>query len=93
MVASDLYALKGLWLKGTLQRLKKRKLKNEAKLWVIYLPWTPSPPLPPPPNPQVAKEVFGSFKVSHIKNNEIVLPSLTVFARKRDLKISLTRAP
>ena len=47
----------------------------------------------PLPNPQVAKEVFGSFKVSHIKNNEIVLPSLTVFARKRDLKISLTRAP
>ena len=51
-------------------------------------------PLPtPPPNPQVAKEVFGSFKVSHIKNNEIVLRSLTMFARKRDLKISLTRAP
>ena len=47
----------------------------------------------PPPNPQVAKEVFGSFKVSHIKNNEIVLRSLTMFARKRDLKISLTRAP
>ena len=92
MVASDLYTLKGLWLKGTLQRLKKRKLKNEAKLWVIYRPWIPYPPLPPP-NPQVAKEVFGSFKVSHIKNNEIVLPSLTVFVGKRDLKISLTGAP
>ena len=51
-------------------------------------------PLPTPPhNPQVAKEVFGSFKVNHIKNNEIVLRSLTMFARKRDLKISLTRAP
>ena len=50
-------------------------------------------PTPPPPNPQVAKEVFGSFKVSHIKNNEIVLPSLTVFVGKRDLKISLTGAP
>ena len=51
-------------------------------------------PLPTPsPNPQLAKEVFGSFKVSHTKNNEIVLPPLTVFARKRDLKISLTRAP
>ena len=47
----------------------------------------------PLPNPQVAKEVFGSFKVSHIKNNEIVLPSLTVFVGKRDLKISLTGAP
>ena len=93
MVASDLYALKGLWLKETLQRLKKRKLKNEAKLWVIHRPWTPSPPLPPPPNPQVAKEVFGSFEVSHIKNNEIVLRSLTVFARKGDLQISLTGGP
>ena len=47
----------------------------------------------PPPNPQVPKEVFGSFQVSHIKNNEIVLRSLTVFARKGDLKISLTGAP
>ena len=36
---------------------------------------------PPYPNPQVAKEVFVSFKVSHIKNNEIVLRSLTAFAR------------
>ena len=35
MVASDLYALKGL------------RLKNEAKLWVIIRPWTPSPPLLP----------------------------------------------
>ena len=51
-------------------------------------------PLPtPPPNPQVPKAVFGSFKISHIKNNEIVLRSLTAFARKRDLKISLTGAP
>ena len=42
MVASDLYALKGLWLKETLlESLKKRKLKNEAKLWVINRPWTP----------------------------------------------------
>ena len=48
---------------------------------------------PPSPNPQVAKEVFAPFKVSHIKNNEIVLCSLTAFARKRDLKISLTGAP
>ena len=48
---------------------------------------------PPSANPQVAKEVFGSFEVSHIKNNEIVLCSLTAFARKRDLKISLTGAP
>ena len=48
---------------------------------------------PPSPNPQVAKEVFTPFKVSHIKNNEIVLCSLTVFARKRDLKISLKGAP
>ena len=73
MVASDLYALKGL------------RLKNEAKLWVINRPWTP-------PNPQVPKEVIRSFAVSYIKNNEIVLRSLTVFARKRDLKISLTGA-
>ena len=36
---------------------------------------------PPYPNPQVAKEVFVSFKVGHIKNNEIVLRSLTAFAR------------
>ena len=36
---------------------------------------------PPYPNPQVAKEAFVSFKVSHIKNNEIVLRSLTAFAR------------
>ena len=48
---------------------------------------------PPSPNPQVVKEVFVSFKVSHIKNNEIVLRSLTAFARKIDLKISLTGAP
>ena len=48
---------------------------------------------PPSANPQVAKEVFGSLKVSHIKNNEIVLCSLTAFARMRDLKISLTGAP
>ena len=47
---------------------------------------------PPSPNPQVVKEVFVSFEVSHIKNNEIVLCSLTAFARKRDLKISLTAA-
>ena len=51
-------------------------------------------PLPTPsfPNPQVPKEVIGSFEVIYIKNNEIVLRSLTVFARKRDLKISLTGA-
>ena len=50
-------------------------------------------PLPiPPPNPQVPKEVIGSFEVSYIKNNEIVLRSLTVFPRKKDLKISLTGA-
>ena len=47
---------------------------------------------PPSPNPQVVKEVFAPFKVSHIKNNEIVLRSLTAFARKRDLKISLMEA-
>ena len=47
---------------------------------------------PPSPSPQVPKEVFVSFKVSHIKNNEIVLRSLTAFARKKDLKISLTAA-
>ena len=46
-----------------------------------------------PPNPQVPKEVFGSFEVSHIRNNEIVLRSLTVFARKGDLQISLTGGP
>ena len=50
-------------------------------------------PTPPSPNPQVAKEVFAPFKVSHIKNNETLLRSLTAFARKRDLKISLTGAP
>ena len=51
-------------------------------------------PLPtPPPNPQVPKEVFGSFEVSHIKHNEIVLRSLIVFARKGDLKVSLTGGP
>ena len=50
-------------------------------------------PFPTPlPNPQVPKEVIGSFEVSYIKNNEIVLRSLTVFARKGDLKISLTGA-
>ena len=48
---------------------------------------------PPSPNPQVAKEVFVSFKVSHTKNNEILLRSLTAFARNRDSKISLTGAP
>ena len=47
----------------------------------------------PPPNPQVPKEVIESYVVSYIKNNEIVLPTLTVFAMKRDLKISLTGAP
>ena len=50
------------------------------------------PPHPSFPNPQVPKEVIGSVKVIYIKNNEIVLRSLTVFARKRDLKISLTGA-
>ena len=50
-------------------------------------------PLPtPPPNPYVPKDVIGSLEVTYIKNNEIVLRSLTVFARKRDLKISLTGA-
>ena len=50
-------------------------------------------PLPtPPPNPQVPKEVIGSFEVSYIKIYEIVHRSLTVFARKRELKISLTGA-
>ena len=34
-------------------------------------------PLPTPlPNPQVPKEVTGSFEVSYVKNNEIVLRSL-----------------
>ena len=50
-------------------------------------------PLPtPPPNPQVPKEVIGSFEVSYIKIYEIVHRSLTVFSRKRELKISLTGA-
>ena len=48
-------------------------------------------PLPtPPPSPQEPKEVIGSFEVSYIKIYEIVHRSLTVFARKRELKISLT---
>ena len=46
----------------------------------------------PPPNPQVPKEVIGSFEVSYIKIYEIVHRSLTVFSRKRELKISLTGA-
>ena len=46
----------------------------------------------PPPNPQVPKEVIGSFEVSYIKIYEILHRSLTVFARKRELKISLTGA-
>ena len=46
----------------------------------------------PPPNPQVPKEVIGSFEVSYIKIYEIVHRSLTVFERKRELKISLTGA-
>ena len=51
-------------------------------------------PLPtPPPNPLVPKEVIESFEVSYIKIYEIVYRSLTVFARKRELKISLTGAP
>ena len=49
-------------------------------------------PLPSLP-PNWPKEVFGSFEVSHSKNNELVLRSLTVFARKGDLKISLTGVP
>ena len=50
-------------------------------------------PLPtPPPNPQVPKEVIGSFEVSYINIYEIVHRSLTVFSRKRELKISLTGA-
>ena len=50
-------------------------------------------PLPtPPPNPQVPKEVIGSFEVSYIKIYEIVHRSLTVFSRKRELKMSLTGA-
>ena len=50
-------------------------------------------PLPtPPPNPQVPKEVIGSFEVSYIKIYEIVHRLLTVFVRKRELKISLTGA-
>ena len=44
------------------------------------------------PNPQVPKEVIGSFEVSYMKIYEIVHRSLTVFARKRELKISLTGA-
>ena len=36
--------------------------------------------------------VIGSFEVSYIKIYEIVHRSLTVFARKRELKISLTGA-
>ena len=51
-------------------------------------------PLPtPPPNPLVPKEVIESVEVSYIKIFEIVHRSLTVFARKRELKISLTGAP
>ena len=46
----------------------------------------------PPPNPQVPKEVIGSFEVSYINIYEIVHRSLTVFSRKRELKISLTGA-
>ena len=53
---------------------------------------TVDPLLTPPPNLQVPKELIGSFEVSYIKNNEIVLRSLTVYTRKRDLKISMTRA-
>ena len=50
-------------------------------------------PLPTPqPNPQVPKEVIGSFEVSYVKIYEILHRSLTVFARKRELKISLTGA-
>ena len=36
--------------------------------------------------------VIGSFEVSYIKIYEIVHRSLTVFSRKRELKISLTGA-
>ena len=54
--------------------------------------WTVHSLPTPPPNPHVPKEVTGSFEVSYVINNEIVLRSLTVFARKRDLKISLTGA-
>ena len=37
---------------------------------------TVDPLLTPPPNLQVPKELIGSFEVSYIKNNEIVLRSL-----------------
>ena len=36
--------------------------------------------------------VIGSFEVSYIKIYEILHRSLTVFARERELKISLTGA-
>ena len=36
--------------------------------------------------------VIGSFEVSYIKIYELVHRSLTVFARRRELKISLTGA-
>ena len=50
-------------------------------------------PLPTPqPNPQVPKEVIRYYEVSYIKIYEILHRSLTVFARKRELKISLTGA-
>ena len=45
------------------------------------------------PQPAGAKRGLRIFAIGHIKNREILLRSLTVFATKGDLRISLTGAP
>ena len=72
MVASDLYALKGLWLKETLKDFKKlRKLKNEARLYMGNQSTVEPLPTSLPLKLQVPKEVFGSFKISHVVANKL----------------------
>ena len=68
MVASDLYALKGLWLKETLKDFKKlRKLKNEARLYMGNQSTVETPPHPPPSQTAGAKRglrIFGGLPYS-----------------------------
>ena len=65
MVASHLYALKGLWLKE-IWLIKE----NEKEIWVINRPLN-SLLTRPPLKLHVPKEVLGSFEVSHIVVNKL----------------------
>ena len=79
-------------LADSLKTQKKKAEKCEAKLQVINRPFTyfPSPFFCQLEDAKIGISIPRSFIE---KNNETVPRSLTVFARKRDLKISPTGAP